>query len=118
MPTKHQHQTKAADNEAFADYVDLNQRAAVDWVLTVLFYAAVHYVEAYFAKQGIHSTTHTTRIASIRQDPTLRAIYRNYQELLTYSRDARYDVVALGAQDIQDVRPNLEMIKNLIRPLL
>jgi len=49
MPTKDEHVKKAVENEKFASSLDDGAQAGVNWKLVVLFYTALHYVEAYLA---------------------------------------------------------------------
>ena len=62
MPTQVEHTKKARENESFAISLGTATQASVNWKLVVLFYAAVHYVEAYLAKLNQHLRSHTTSL--------------------------------------------------------
>jgi hypothetical protein len=91
---------QAAHNCDFAAYIRKNKSDCLDWSATSLFYAAVHYVNAYFKHYKIpiprrHSSPDPKqpgRSNIVQQDPTLSAIYDPYRNLDDESRDARYEL--------------------------
>ena len=91
----------------------------IDWTLVVLFYAAVHYVEAYLAAQlGIHVRSHQTRDNYIARESNLRKIFGPYQHLKFYGYNARYEIFGFKTKDTQDAQNDLAQIKAHITPLL
>ncbi|MFN3422477.1 MAG: hypothetical protein ACK40X_12215, partial [Armatimonadota bacterium] len=60
-----------------------------DWAVTVAFYTVVHAVEAFLARQGVHSRTHTERRSHVRR--SFPHIWTLYYRLDTFSRQARYE---------------------------
>jgi len=118
LPTQTQHLKKAKENESLAATMNLAVPAASDWAITMLFYAAVHYVEAFFSKAGQHLKRHKLRVNAIQANPRLRPIYLDYRELQTYSETARYQAVFFTAADVVPVRRHLESVKKLVVPLL
>jgi hypothetical protein len=59
-----------------------------EWATIILFYRAVHLVEAAFARDGVHHQTHQRRTAAVeRRWP---AAARSYLDLLDLSRLSRY----------------------------
>jgi len=54
MPTQQQHLVQAKHNEDFVNSFDLQTTPYLDWVVTGIYYAALHYVESYLALQGKH----------------------------------------------------------------
>ncbi|HUG82488.1 MAG TPA: hypothetical protein VML01_12545 [Bryobacterales bacterium] len=85
-----------------------------------MFYAAVHYVQAYFVKNGYTYQTHTTRDSAIGRDQQISSIYNDYRELQHFSRQARYErpIGAFNAGDVSYLKSCLDSIKGVIRPLL
>src|SRR3954451_11236686 len=65
----------------------------LDWAITVLFYTALHLVQAYFAEQAATAfdipQNHQQRIT--RVGLKLLPIYRHYRALEDLSRRARYE---------------------------
>lgn len=62
MPSRDEHLAKAQGNETFAVSITHENQTKIDWTLVILFYVAVHYVEAYLAVQlSVHARSHTMR---------------------------------------------------------
>lgn len=118
MPTEAQHLAKARSNELFAQALDRTTAVGAEWAITVLFYVAVHHVQAYFAKRGRTYTHHTARDSAIQRDANLNRVYVDYRELETYSRDARYDVPGFTDADFQRLLPMLAKVKGCVAPFL
>jgi hypothetical protein len=118
MPRLQQHLQKAAHNEAFVASLDLTTTPYLDWAVTGLFYAALHYVEAFFATKGIHSVDHRARDSDIRRSPELKTLFVPYNELKNHSINARYMTTRFTAADIVNLRPELDAIKQHISTLL
>jgi len=116
VPSRADHLAKAQANESLS--VALQSGASLDWSVTVLFYAALHLVEATLAPQA-HSRTHVERDATIRQHPQLRPIYGHYRELKERSLQARYDCQAFSLPAVQRLYvAEYEAIKRHLRPIL
>ena len=92
--TKAEHERKAAHNEAFAAAVLAGGDAYLDWVVTGYFYAALHWVDAFFHAQSGGFTSHTKRNEEVvaRFPPAERD---RYLTLYYYSLLARYDAVSV-----------------------
>ncbi len=86
--------------------------------MTILFYVAVHYVEAYFSQRNEHYQMHGTRETAIRRDPQINAIFPDYREMYEYSRNARYECVEFDDKAIETVQRKLTKIEGVILPLL
>ena len=118
MSTSEQHRDKAANNEFLRDQLN---NPFWDWAVTVTFYAALHYVEAYFAKKkpALHSKDHKMRDSYIRRDAVLGPLYRKYVDLKQESHDARYQAhIVITQSDVTRVQPHLEAIKKALLPLI
>ena len=59
---------KAPESERFARSLDAATLCSLEWAVTVRFYAALHYVQAYFASQKITFRLHTNRASAIARD--------------------------------------------------
>ncbi len=68
----------------------------------MLFYAAMHYVEAYLSKSNVHLRSHTTRDNAISRDSRLRKIYKEYADLKFYGYNARYEYYGFKREDVTD----------------
>jgi hypothetical protein len=117
--TADEHFLRAQQNERFANQIDLNTSpVAVHWVVTILFYAALHYVQAYFAALGRKHGLHTTRASDIQRDNRIAVIYDDFRQLSDMSRDARYECSALQPGHIKFAQERLEQIKSDLKPFL
>ena len=118
MSNKQQHKDKAENNEFL---VTTLQNPFWDWGVTVRFYAALQYVDAYLATKTppVHPPNHTSRDNEIVQDAVLSPLWDDYRELKNESRTARYEPHAVFAQaDGIRLQKKLNTIKATIVPLL
>lgn len=119
MPSRDDHVKKATENEVFANRLDTNTQASINWKLIVSFYAALHYVEAYLAKAlNQHVRVHTTRDSIVSRESNLRAIRKEYAHLKYYGFNARYEADQFTAKDVTDALGYLALVKGKIKPLL
>ena len=121
MPTQDAHLHKAQHNEGFVASLNLDQTAYLDWAVTGLFYAALHYVESFLANYNTHPSTHGSRDQVFRQHVGLKPIYNQYRILKTRSENARYglqqfdpaQVRELSTVELQTVRSHvLNLLEN------
>ncbi len=115
MPTKEEHLAKAGHNE---DFVKDIGNPYFGWQITGTFYAALHYIEAYLAKNNVHFTDHTVRTSYVQKEAQLRNIYVDYRELLNESRSARYEAVPFAQADVTRIQRSFARIKALVQPLI
>lgn len=99
MPDRGAHVAQAEHNEALYSHLDQAAPEYADWQVTSLFYAALHYVDAYLANtaSSVHPQTHQERDRLVSMERGLRRISIDYQELKDRSLDARYRVVRFPA---------------------
>ena len=117
---------QAAHNAALAGYLRANKIEYLDWAATCLFYAAVHYVNAYLIKfniviprrhRGSEPKNKPGRLNIVQQDSTLKTIYSNYRHLDDESRDARYELKKPSSDDYDKfLVGQLQKIKDYIVP--
>lgn len=94
-----QHILQAQHNEAFHDNIVANfNDQFFDWRITVLFYVAIHYLQALAAMRGIHiGDTHYDIELSVNPDRNnnkmaiSKAAWREYKNLFNYPRTAHYE---------------------------
>lgn len=93
------HLDQALHNQTFHDCIE-NQfnDQFYDWKITVLFYIALHYLQALAATRGIHiGDTHYTVEQNVNPDRPnakmriAKGAWREYKNLFHYSRTARYE---------------------------
>lgn len=118
MPDTGVHLNQAEHNERF--FGSFDRTTYSDWAITVLFYAALHYVDAFLAHAGIpYPGAHRTRDGLVNSVTQLRTISSEYLRLKNRSSSARYYASRFTAREIERCRhTDLENIKRHIRRLL
>ena len=84
------HLEKASHNAGFLKDLTQDENAFVDWVVTVAFYVALHFVDAALALFNIHPENHQIRNKQV--STRFRAVATKYMRLYVKSRHARYDI--------------------------
>lgn len=114
MPDIGEHLAQARHNEDVVLYLGGVSPDYVDWQMTGLFYAALHYVDAYFVAgqlagataqslpRNLHPRNHAERDQMVSRH--LPAIQRTYRLLKDHSIDARYQIGGFTPRDIMDAR--------------
>lgn len=119
MPTKAEHVKKAEGNARFALSLSLDDQPKIDWALIALFYAALHYVEAYLSTIGQHVRKHGTRDSYVARDTNLRKIFKEYSDLKFYGYNARYEMTTFRAADVTGTaNRHFQTIRSHLQPLL
>jgi hypothetical protein len=113
--TPAEHVRKARRNEEFARSTGAPSICALEWSVTANFYAALHYVQAYFATQNIPFRLHTNRAIAIARDAGLKSIYQDYREMQDSSEAARYEVNGIKLDDLTHIEGCLARLKLAIR---
>ena len=116
MPSRQQHLANAERNQRLS--IALQSGPHIEWAVTVLFYAALHLVEATLAP-SVHSTNHKARNQTVQLDPRFHPIYRHYRELYYRGLDARYERASFNVSQVQHLyAAHYEPIKRHLQPLL
>ena len=107
MRTK-QHLDKAQHNEDFFNHFDLDTTPYLDWIITGIFYSALHYIRAVASKHNFENIASYgdldnlfNRLSILKRSPP---IYQDYRQLKDDSREARYEVIKLNKNDVQELR--------------
>jgi hypothetical protein len=116
LPTAKQHLGQATRNEKLA--ATLSKTEYREWTVTVIFYSAVHYIEAFLAGHGHHCDDHAERNERIAEIPQLRTIRKEYDTLRTLSRQARYHALPIEPDDVNVAQQKLETIRSHIMYML
>jgi hypothetical protein len=112
VPIKHTHLQIARDNEQLASTLNMDIPFARGWASTMLFYAALHYVEAFFSVSNIHSADHRTRDSNLCRHNETMGIYDEFCELKSISTSARYFGRYPNKTEFSvEVTPALEKVK-------
>ena len=91
MPTTAAHQDKQSRTHLALSDLEQSQNSPqhADWIVTLVFYKALHAVDAYLATLEIHPKGHVTRNRSVRR--YIEDIFSQYFALYDASREARYE---------------------------
>lgn len=91
MASSNDHLTQADHNRDFINIIWPKNLQYPDWAVTVIFYTAIHLIEAYFDHHlGKSSHDYQDREDTIIQTSELKPIYPEYHELKRLSMDSRY----------------------------
>ena len=118
MPSRDDHLRQAKHNLEFGESLDAVRYS--DWIATALFYAALHYVDAFLATKGHHPGRHDVRDGFVAREKELRPIHHHYRALKDSSRNARYyPPISFSATHLQMLRTlHLEAIRSRLRPYI
>ncbi len=94
MPTPQEHEGKSRAIERLFSVFNDNEPDHWDWLAIVAFYAALHWVDAALAHQGLHPSNHRERNRMAQGLP----IWNEYYELYAVSRIARYEAGHVSQQ--------------------
>lgn len=89
-----------------------------DWRIIILYYAAMHYVDAYLATRNVHPDSHADRKREMREVRELDPIYDIYRTIENSSRDARYEAVPFTPQDVAEIDRRVRQVDSHICDLL
>ena len=114
-----EHLRQAEQNEELAEFLSIAPYP--DWRCTALFYAALHYVEAYFASRTprLRYSSHGERAEAVRLDDQIGVLYKPFDSLRDSSRYARYEGWKPSETQIQtEIITKLFIIKRHLRRFL
>ena len=109
MPARDAHQEKARSIERVLQVLHESNADHWDWLATLAFYAALHWLDAYLADRGLHPSNHRERNRAAQGLP----IWDEYYELYALSRIARYEAGRLPQRVAMSMRDqNLPAVRN------
>jgi hypothetical protein len=80
----------------------------------VLFYAALHFVEAGFATLNVHNRSHRARDDAMSKESQFDAVIGQYRQLPDDSENARYGLWRPRSHEVdQDVRYYAQLVAHL-----
>lgn len=105
MATPAQHKSKWLHNRQFLGTI---ADEFPDWMVTVMFYAALHAVENLFAHDGTRTHGgHTARNQTLKTVQRYRNIWRHYRPVFDAARTTRYEVETIFWVPAEDVKTKL-----------
>lgn len=120
MPKEGEHVNWARHDRNFWESIDLDTSPYTDWALTGMFYESLHWVESFLAKKGRQGGDHKGRRGFMLSlySSDLRVIYDDYDTLKQVSETVRYDCYKHTANQIRQLIPLVDHIKDHISLLL
>jgi hypothetical protein len=119
MPLIDQHIKQAKHNEEFVVFCNPTASPYPDWIVTIIFYAAIHYIEAALAIKNKHSDDHASRENLIvHHIDNYNLLYIAHRNLKDRSRKARYNCISVAPAQIADAFVNLAKVKDILGPSL
>ncbi len=116
MPTVQEYLIKAERNERLADILASLPERYTEWEVTVLFYSALHYVNAFLEMQGLEATHHHARYQLIA---SMTNFAREYENLSQKSVNARYKMDEFTPQDVDRTKASdFRVVKEEVLALL
>ena len=113
------HLTKASDCERVAATLNTTDAAARCWSVIMKFYAALHYVDAYFAEQRYefidHHEDRRRRLGQFRETRRIEDAYRRLERL---SWAARYDSITVTEEDARRANGYFTTVRQAMRTAL
>jgi hypothetical protein len=113
MATPAEHRSKALKNERLIQTYRLAESEFVEWAVSVLFYAALHWMRALSAQEGFEIRGYTKGLDSERVALQRVPIFMQagqefgwYRTLKDKSQDARYEMKSYSATDFRDLQRN------------
>ena len=104
MASKEEHLRQAEHNERFFNELDINTTPYLDWVVTGIFYSAIHYIRAIAAKYAFTNISSYGDMDAVFDRLSIfkrhRDIYADYRQLKDDSRAVRYDMRQIPATEV------------------
>lgn len=107
--TDFSHISGARENEELANSLDVSEPENRNWIVTIRFYSYVHYIEQILESYNYSSNTHIERKDNIEKcNGTDQTAYKIYRFLEDLSRDARYECIRMGTEELDITKKKLK----------
>ncbi len=119
MPSATEHKRKRDHDSKFVSFVEANSTSFKDWIVTGLFYMALHQVERYLdTKLDKHCRSHSSRNQWLSRLKEFKPVWSDYEELRFMSEEARYEADPIESSDVEEAKDLLKTVENHIEGLL
>ncbi len=117
MPNNSSHLAQYQKNKELlsVEEMAIDTTRHLDWVITIVFYCAVHLVESELAKKPFCSNDHRERLEEIKKTSTLQPILNEYHTLFHASKKVRYLCFNYVKKDARRFYSLLEKIANHLK---
>lgn len=110
MSSESKHIDQYRHNKAFLDNGIRDKNEFSDWAVTVTFYCGIHLIEAMLARTGHNPKNHSERRDMLKYIPNRNDFQDEYLDLYNLSRQARYDCITIGKDQIFAAQVDLDAI--------
>lgn len=115
MPDVDTHRQQVTHNRETIAHLQRAGDAYLDWVVTALFYTALHLVDqVLYHNARLNPRNHRQRHAAIANEPSLMPIYGDYRELEHQSRRSRYECAQFTIDQVQRLFVRLARIERIV----
>ena len=116
MASKNQHLWQAEHNEEFLKSIEpLESGKFIDWEVTGLFYAGIHYIEAFLVTKKLESSSHEQRLSNMNSAGLTDDKFQNsYDCLYDWARKTRYKCISIQEYQFELIRQFYNTIKRHI----
>lgn len=116
MPDKSKHEKQFKANKILIEnpVFDINRTKHSDWLMTIIFYTAVHLVEKELAILEIDSENHVDREKKMHNLSKLKYVTTKYDVLRQQSQRARYQCAKFQKKDLEDALKYLRDIEKAV----
>lgn len=115
MAQRHEHLQRADENEKLArGLFKAGSPICTDWAITLLFYSALHWVDAYLVFTNRRPDNHYDRDTIIESNGSLADIFKPYRRLKDMSEQARYHIACYEQRDWESAHVLLGKVKEHI----
>lgn len=112
MPDQNEHIKKSKHNESFYSSLEIDKTPYKDWIVSGIFYTALHLIDAYLATKNIHPFSHGMRDDWVKKNRELDQIWLDYRDLKEFRMKASYKIYEFSTEEVkQDVLPLLSSIR-------
>ena len=111
-PTAAEHYAQSQNFDAFYQHLGGNASAWPQWAAVVLFYIAVHEIQAFLVARGHRPTDHTSRKAVLNQGwQQLATLYAGLYDL---SKKARYECITPSQAQLTLAEMQLQLVRQFV----
>ena len=119
MPDLITHHHQVEHNRAVMVYLEQAGVEHLDWVVTVMFYMAMHLVDqVLFQHHKLNPRNHHQRHAAIANEAELAPAYADYRELEHQSRQSRYECVTFSKSEVDRLAVRLARIEQTVNTII
>jgi hypothetical protein len=119
MPDVDTHRQQAEHNREIIAHLQQGGDVYLDWVVTVLFYTALHLVDqVLYHNARLNPRNHRQRHAAIANEPALAPIYGDYRELEHQSRRSRYECARFTVDQVRRLSAHLVRIEQIVNAVV